>query len=124
MIKRMLTTLVALVLMANAVAAFSPGTGDGEQCTDACCAAAHCDAAVQLLMAAQCCTINPQQDAEPNLPQSLPIAVQKQELKAASAIWPTQANSSCLKQIRFPSSPTRHLAGSTSRYLENNSFLI
>ena len=124
MIKRMLTMLVVLVLMANAVAAFTPGAGDGEQCMDACCAVAHCDATVPLLMTAQCCTINSQQDAEPNLPQGLPIAIQKQELKASSVIWPSQINSSCLKQIRFPSSPTRHFAGSTSRYLENNTLLI
>lgn len=124
MFKRMLTSLVALVLMTNAVAAFTFAISGQEECTDACCAVAHCEAASQMLPTVPCCAINSQQDSEPNPLQSLPIEIQKQELKTSSGAWQSQTASSCLLQTRFPSSPTRHLAGSSSRYLENSTFLI
>lgn len=124
MFKHLLTSWIVLVLAVNACLAFAPGVSDQEACSDACCAMVHCVTAAEPLLASQCCTINSQQDSEPNRLQSFAIGNQKQESKASSVVWTLQTSFSCLKPTRFPSSPTRHFAGSSSRYLENSTFLI
>ena len=124
MVKRLLTIWIGLLVAANAFAAFAPNLIEREECSDACCAAAHCASTVELLPAALCCAINSQQDSEPNPTQSLPSTIQKQEVKASTGFGATQIVVSYLYQARFPSSPTRHLAGSSARYLENSSLLI
>ncbi|MBS1791057.1 MAG: hypothetical protein JST85_25320 [Acidobacteria bacterium] len=122
--KRLLTMLIVLLVAANAVAAFAPSVSEREECSDACCVAEHCASTVELLPAALCCAINSQQDSEPNPAQSLPSAIQKQEIKTSTGIWASQIIVSYLHQTRFPSSPTRHLFGCSERYLENSSLLI
>jgi len=125
MCKRLLTILLLLAMMANAFAIIPPHEEPASGCSEECCATAmQHEETAESLSAALCCAINCQQNAEPHSPQILPAAPQKQEPKPVSAFWQPVKDCSYLQQIRFPSSPTRHLAGSSIRYLENSSFLI
>ncbi len=123
--KRLLTILLLLTVMANAFAVIPPHDQPAGGCSEECCAAAmQHEETAESMSAALCCAINCQQNAEPHSPQFLPAAPQKQEPKSVSASWQPLKDCSYPQQIRFPASPTRHLTGSTARYLENSAFLI
>ncbi|MEK7831791.1 MAG: hypothetical protein AAB401_11935 [Acidobacteriota bacterium] len=111
--------------MTNAFAVIPPHDEPAGGCSEGCCTVAmQHEETAESLSAALCCAINCQQDAEPHSPQILPAAPQKQETKSVSASWRLLKDCFYPQQIKFPASPTRHLTGSSNRYLENNTFLI
>lgn len=125
MTKRLLTIFILLAMAANVFAVIPVHTEAASGCSEGCCAAAmQHDATPESVAAALCCALNCQQEAEQNSPTILLVTPQKPELKACTALRQITAVCQRLRQIRFPSSPTRHLAGSSARYLENSSFLI
>jgi hypothetical protein len=125
MCKRLLTILLLLAMTTNAFAVIPPHDQPAGGCSEECCAVAiQHEKTAESMSAALCCALSCQQNAEPNLPQIFPAAPQKQEPKSVSASWRLLKDSSYPQQIKFPASPTRHLTGSSNRYLENNTFLI
>ncbi|MGH8106871.1 MAG: hypothetical protein ACREO2_11165 [Arenimonas sp.] len=123
MTKKLLTTFLLLAVMANLFSVIPPHVDGAGGCSTDCCASARQDSS-QLSWSALCCVVNCEQEAETNpAPSSSIVAQQKQNLPPICFVSAAEAVSYIL-QTQFPSSPTRHLAGCSARYLENNTFLI
>ena len=123
MIKKLLTTILLLALTANLFAVIPPHAGGEGGCSDDCCASARQNTPESSL-AVICCVINCEQDAESSQTPASAVGVQQiQNLPSLDFVY-TAESISYIQQTQFPSSPTRHIAGSSTRYLENNTFLI
>ncbi len=123
MMKTLLTTFLLLALMANLFAVVPPHAGGEGGCSDDCCASARQNTP-ESSFAVLCCIINCEQNAETSPSPASAISAQQNQILPPLAFVCTVESISYIQQVQFPSSPTRHFAGSSTRYLEHNAFLI
>jgi len=123
MIQRLPTIFLLLALAVNAFSVVPPHAG-GEGCgSEDCCAKARQDAP-ESTPAVLCCVINCEQNAETNSNPATVIRARQGQNLPPLAFASTYESVSYSQRAKFPSSPTRHIAGSSARYLEHNAFLI
>jgi hypothetical protein len=123
MIKKTLTTFLLLAVMANLFAIIPPHVDGEGGCSAECCASARQDAP-ESSWSALCCAVNCKQSAETSPAPAISVVAQQQQNLPPICFASAAETVSYIRQTRFPSSPTRHIAGSSTRYLENNAFLI
>ncbi|MDQ3011554.1 MAG: hypothetical protein M3X11_12715 [Acidobacteriota bacterium] len=123
MIKRLMTIFLLLALTANLLAVIPPHAGGEGGCSDDCCASAHQDMQ-ESSPAVLCCILNCEQNAETSQTPAIAIGTQQNQNFPSPGFVCTAKSISNIQRARFPSSPTRHIAGSSTRYIENNTFLI
>ena len=122
MVKRFTTILLLLLLAGNTLIAVPPHPAGTGGCEMECCETAHQTAPVATIAGA-CCMLEC-----PPLAELLPVSNSSPAPPPVPGLLPTlQAISfvaSISSQTNFPSAPTRHLHGSSSRYLDCCSFLL
>ena len=123
MVLRLLTTFLLLALAVNAFSVVPPHAS-GEGCgSEDCCVKARQEAP-EATQAVLCCIINCEQNTETaSTPTTSICARQDHNLPPLDFIRRYESIS-YLQRAKFPSSPTRNIAGSSTRYLEYNAFLI
>ena len=123
MIRRFLATIFLIVFTANSLAAITPHTDGEGGCSPDCCQSAR-ENTSETFVSRLCCMLDCKQSSETNPTTTSVIgAPQKQNLFTVQFTF-NQEDSSYLSHARFPSSPSRNIAGSTSRYLETSTLLI
>jgi hypothetical protein len=97
---------------------------DGEGgCSPDCCQSAR-ENTSESFVSSLCCMLDCKQSSETNpTTTSVTGAPQKRNLLTIRFTF-NQEDFSYLSQARFPSSPSRNIAGSTDRYLETSTLLI
>jgi hypothetical protein len=118
--KSLLSILLLLTLVGNALAAFPPHQAGAGGCEASCCETAH-QSGPAAMISGICCIVECPQTAE-----TAPVIPANQNAQPAlpSPFLFSSAFSSYLPSACFPSAPTRHLHGSSSRYLDCCSFLL
>ena len=108
----------------NSLAAVNPHLeGDGG-CSATCCRAAH-KKGHESVASSFCCLFDCKQSGESQSSSTSQIAAaQKKDSSIAYFVFKPEELVLSVACARFPSSPTRNLAGSSDRYLENRSLLI
>jgi len=118
-----MTTFLLLALAMNIFAVVQPPI-EGEDC----CSEDGCSGALpdrpELFPAALCCMSACGQNAEANPIPAVVVNERRNQNLPLPGIVSAVQSISYIQQTRFPSSPTRHIAGSSIRYLEHNAFLI
>ncbi|MEO6724422.1 MAG: hypothetical protein ABIP14_03895 [Blastocatellia bacterium] len=118
-----MTIFLLLALAANLFAVIPPHAGGEGGCSDDCCASAHQDTQ-ESSSAVLCCILNCEQNAETSQTPAIAIGAQQYQNLAPFSFVRTAKLIGYIQRMQFPSSPTRHIAGSSTRYLDNNAFLI
>ena len=122
MFKWFTTILLLLLLAGNTLAAMPPHPAGTGGCETECCETAH-QTGPAATIAGVCCMLECPLSAE-----LLPVSTTSPAPPPVPGLLPTlQAISfvaSIPSQTNFPSAPTRHLHGSSSRYLDCCSFLL
>jgi hypothetical protein len=107
----------------NSLAGVNPHLDGDGGCSASCCRAAH-KAGKESVVSRFCCLFDCKQSGESHSSSTSQIAaVQKKDLSATHDIFKPEAVLFS-EHVRFPSSPTRNIAGSSDRYLETGSLLI
>jgi len=123
MIRRFLATIFLTVFTANSLAAITPHTDGEGGCSPDCCQSAR-DNIPESFVSSLCCMLDCKQSSETSpTTTSATGAPQKYDLLTLQFTF-NQEDFSYISQARFPSSPSRNIAGSTSRYLETSTLLI
>lgn len=123
MVKKLLTTFLLLAVLASLFSVIPPHVDGEGGCSTDCCASARQDSA-QSSWSAVCCVVNCEQEAETSPAPASSIAARQKQNLPPICFASAAETVSYIRQSRFPSSPTRHIAGSSTRFLENNTFLI
>lgn len=124
MIKRIFTLIFILTIVGNALAAFPPHSDGEGGCSTECCQTARQDGAGAVLSRLCCITECPQPAENSGSTTTTVILTLQQPGGFADCFLPTPEPASYIRQTRFPSSPTRSLHGSSTRYLDTGSLLI
>jgi hypothetical protein len=123
MIKCLLTTFLLLALTVNLFAVIPPHAGGEGGCSEDCCAIAR-QGITESSLEVLCCVVNCEQNAETNSTPAIVIGAQQKQNLPPLNFAGTAESIGYIQQTQFPSSPTRHIAGSSTRYLDNSAFLI
>jgi len=123
MIKRIFTLIFILTVFGNALAAFPPHSDGEGGCSTECCQTARHEGA-DAVLSRLCCIVECPQPAENSGSTTTVILPPQPPGGFADCFLPSPEPASYVRQTRFPSSATRFLHGSTSRYLDTRSLLI
>ncbi len=123
MIKRFLVTVFLVVFTANSLAAITPHTDGEGGCSPDCCQSAR-ENTSETFVSSLCCMLDCKQSSETSPTTTLVAGAPKKHNPSTIQFTFNQEGFSYLSQTRFPSSPSRNIAGSTDRYLETSTLLI
>src|SRR5436190_23837946 len=122
--KRLATILFLVALVTNTLGVFPPHRDGEGGCEAECCQAAR-QGGPNATMSGICCITECRQSAEfSTSTTALLNSIPNQTISLVGSDLSTLIQKPLLRQPRFPSSPTRFLNGSSSRYLETRSLLI
>ncbi len=122
MVKRFTSFLLLLLLASHSLAAVPPHQAGTGGCETECCETAH-QTGPAATIAGVCCILECPPSAE-LLPVSTISPAPSRVLELLPAYQAISVVTSIPSLTNFPSAPTRHLHGSSSRYLDCCSFLL
>ncbi|MGH9832176.1 MAG: hypothetical protein ACREBD_36605 [Blastocatellia bacterium] len=123
MVRRLLEIIFLVTFAANSLAAITPHVDGEGGCSPDCCQSARGNTS-ETFVSSLCCMLDCKQSSETS-PTTTSVAGAPQQRHLFTIRFNfNQEDSSYLSQARFPSSPSRNIAGSTDRYLETSVLLI
>jgi hypothetical protein len=123
MYKRLFILAFIVAVAANSVSAVSPQLA-GERCVMSCCRTAQ-KPDRDIAPARLRCLVNCSQPASTSpSPASVLTAPSQKKTNTGECVITAPQPVSYIQHIRFPKSPTRFIAGNSTRYLETGTLLI
>jgi hypothetical protein len=124
MLKRCLITVFVVVAAINSLAAVSPHLDGEGGCSVNCCQSARGESPASVLESLCCKLVCNQPASVPGSSATnlTPADRQKTFFQAQSSLQPEAIL--YIRQVRFPSSPTQSIAGSSDRFLQSGSLRI
>src|SRR5947199_4444366 len=124
MLKRLLIIGFILAVAGNSLAAVSPHMEGEGGCSMTCCRAAH-EGGQQTLLSRICCKFGCKQPAgNHSAPSTNLFSETRHKASPIAQFAFTPELALYIRQTRFPTSPTRSIVGSSTRFLETGSLLI
>jgi hypothetical protein len=123
MVRRLLETIFLIIFAANSLAAITPHVDGEGGCSPDCCQSAR-ENTSESFVSSLCCMLDCKQSSETNQTATRVAGAPPKDHLFTVHFTFNREDFSYLSRARFPSSPSRNIAGSTDRYLETSTLLI